>query len=122
MEMADYDDDSVQSDEHMAETEELVGNISASSHEKEEEFDIAELPDMDAALGDWFKVKNAEASVNSVPVLENSDTETEDDSDHEELRADDVDDEWQEIQPSSNTASDLGMDDVRQFLTLQSML
>lgn len=122
MGIADYEDGSIQSDEHVEEAEERVGNISTSFHEKQEESNTAELPDLDATLGDWFKVETNEASVNNVQVLENSDTETDDDSDHEELREDDVDDEWQEVRLSSNIASGSGMDDVRKFSTFHEML
>lgn len=55
-----------------------------------------EEAEVNTPLADWFKVEK-----DSVPkVIENSDTETEDDSDHGEFPPEDGDDEWLKLDAS----------------------
>jgi len=70
---------------------------------EDKEPEDAEQPDIKSALADWFKVEQDETP--SVRVHENSDTETEDDSDHDGLAPEEGDDGWLKIKPSPNVAS-----------------
>lgn len=55
---------------------------------------------IDPALADWFKVEQED-----IPkFVENSDTETEDDSDHDDLPPD-GDDEWLDVSPEEAKSS-----------------
>jgi len=78
-------------------------------------------PDIDPALADWFKVEQDEPNVR---VHENSDTETENDSDHDGLPVDEGDDEWLKVKPNADIASGSdpekvcqSLDEVFSFLT-----
>jgi DNA ligase 4 len=75
---------------------------------KDEEPRDAEQPDIDSPLADWFKVEQDETPGTSARVHDLSDTETEDDSDHEDLRPDEGEDEWLKIKPSTDRPSDDG--------------
>lgn len=65
--------------------------------------DKAEEVEVNPALADWFKVEQED-----IPkFVENSDTETEDDSDHDDLPPDedDGDDKWLDVSPEDAKSS-----------------
>lgn len=95
---------------HRLDTEEYsIGDEAVPAPVTEEDLDALEKIDdkvepfddvkLDPALADWFQVKNEDGVGASSHVKDNSDTETEDDSDHESLPPGDVDDDWQKVEP-----------------------
>jgi hypothetical protein len=71
--------------------------------DKGEELENTEQPGIDSALADWFKVEQDETPNAGVPAHETSDTETENDSDHDDPRLDE-DDEWLKVKPGPDLA------------------
>jgi hypothetical protein len=83
----------------------------------EEEFKVPDSPEdkgksvegteqleMDSSLAGWLKV--GQDDLHNTDVHENSDTDTEDDSDHEGVRPDEGDDDWLKVKQSPDLASD----------------
>jgi len=93
----------------VADAEDVGFKSPVGLEEKDEELKDAVQPDVDPAIADWFKVEQDETP-SSVRNHESSDTETENDSDHEGLPADDGDEEWLKVEPSLGIASGSGFE------------
>lgn len=90
MDAPEYEEDDEEADGDAQQAE-----STAPSVENEEAKDVEET-EANLALADWFKVERDDAP----KVIENSDTETEDDSDHDEFPPEDGDEEWLKLDAS----------------------
>jgi hypothetical protein len=101
------EDEDIQVDAPIIENEEEDAEFKVPDwpKNKNEEPGDAEQPDIDSPLADWFKVEQDETPGTSIRIHDLSDTETENDSDHEDLCPDEGEDEWLKIKPSTDRPS-----------------
>ena len=96
----------VEDDVFMDNAEVSGSEVPQMQEDQAEATDVDEIPDVDPAIADWFKVdQNVHSSGQN---KESSDTETEADSDHDGLHPDDDEDEWLNIKPADAFASGSG--------------
>lgn len=94
------EDEDEEADAPMADADDVGFKVPDVPEDKDKEPEGAEQPDIGSALADWFKVEQDETP--SVRIHENSDTETEDDSDHDDLPPDEGDDESPDVASGSD--------------------
>jgi DNA ligase-4 len=92
----------------MVENEDADFKVPDLPEDKDDKPEDTEQPDVDSALADWFKVEQVETPSTGVRIHENSDTETENDSDHDDLRPDEEEDEWLKVKPRTGPPSGVG--------------
>lgn len=98
-------DENEQIDAPIAVDERVEFKVPDVPEDKDEEPGDARQLDAEPALADWFKVGQDETASTSARIHENSDTETENDSDHDDLPVDEGDDQWVNVESSPNIAS-----------------